>query len=289
MPPVSQKSRAREKAGQFRVLASIRVRLFDAHLQPDGLTDSDLRTLANFGVAGALLPAHAGATRADPEALLAHFRELSQLQAARLLKAGIRPFAALGIPPGCAPEHDAERVLDLLPDSAGEARVVAIGLIGLGEGSDASEALFARQLQLALELERPVVVQVALAGREKLTRRTLAVVKESGIAPERVLFARAHVDDLRTVLGCGHLAGLSIRSGRVSPEQAVEAVRAWGTGQLVLGSDAGDGASDLLALPRAADALLAAGLSREVVERVTAINAMNLLGVDAKVIAPRKP
>lgn len=261
--------------------------LFDPHLNPDGLTDTDLRTLAAFGVGGALLPAHAGATRADPEALLAHFHELAQVQAVRLLKAGIRPYLALGIPPGCAPEHDAERVLDLLPESAGEARVVAVGLIGLGDGGSGSEPLFARQLELALELELPVVVELPASNREKLIRRTLGLLKDSGLPPERALLARAQIDDLKVVLGVGHLAGLSVRSGRVNPAQAVEAVKACGTSQLVLGSDAGSGASDLLALPRTADALLAAGLSREVVERVTARSAMAFLGVDPKVVTPK--
>src|SRR6185503_6772595 len=106
--------------------------------------------------------------------------------------------------------------------------LVAIGLIGLGEGTPAAEALFARQLQLALEVELPAVVTIGAGAREKLTRRTLGLIKDSGLTPERVLVARAQPDDLRTVLGCGHLAGLSLRSGRLTPAQAVEAVKAWG-------------------------------------------------------------
>jgi len=280
MSPLSRKSGARGRTAS-RVLTSVpSVALFDAHLQPDGLAQSDLETLARFGVTAALLPAHAGNTRADAEALLAHFRDLSQVQAGRLLRAGIRPFLALGVPAGCAPPQDLDRVLDLLPETAGESRVVAIGLIGLGDGAPEAERLFARQLELAVELDLPAVIEVGSIERVRLLRRTLALLRESGIAPGRVLLARAQEADLKVVLGCGHLAGLSVRSGRVQPTQAVAAVRAYGPAQLVLGSDAGSGASDLLALPRTADALQAAGLSEPIVRRVTGENAAALLRVD---------
>ena len=273
------------------MLPSTLVAFFDAQLQPDGLTQTDLRTLASFGVGAALVPAHAGGTRADPEALLAHFKNLAEVQAGRLLRAGIRPFLALGIPAGCGPEHDVEQVLDLLPETRGDARVVAIGLIGLGDGSLPAERLFTRQLELADELDLPVVVEVASTERAKLMRRTLALLSESGLPPGRILLARAHTEDLPVLLGCGHFAGLSVRSGRVAVAEAVAAVQAHGPQRLVLGSDAGDGATDLLALARTAAALEAAGLSDPVIRKVTGGNAMSLLGVDPDVIqlASNKP
>jgi uncharacterized protein len=63
----------------------------------------------------------------------------------------------------------------------------------------------------------------------------------------------------------------------LSPERAVTLVRSMGVERLVLDTAIGDGASDLLALPRAARLLAKAGLSKRVVERVTSTNAATFL------------
>jgi len=59
----------------------------------------------------------------------------------------------------------------------------------------------------------------------------------------------------------------------------VALVKQLGPERLVLSSAAGDGASELLAVSRAAHRLLGAGLSRRVVERVARENAATLLGL----------
>ena len=56
-------------------------------------------------------------------------------------------------------------------------------------------------------------------------------------------------------------------------------MRSLGPEGIVLGSGAGDGAGDLLALPRAAARMLKAGLSSAVVRRVCGGNARALLNL----------
>ena len=258
--------------------------LFDAHLHPAGLSRTDLHTLAGFGVGGALLAAHAAPI--DAEDALAHFRALARDQAPRLARAGIRPFLALGIAPGGGAMRDAEQVLDLLHAQAGEVRLVAVGDIGLGEGSPADEALFARQLERAAEWGLPAVIEVSREERTKRLRRTLAVLRESALNPAQVALVRARESDLSTVLGCGHAAVLSLRTGGMLPARTVAAVRRYGPGRLMLASDAGDGASDLLILPRTAHALAQAGLAPAVVRKLTRDNALALLRVDPRALEP---
>ncbi len=254
--------------------------LFDAHIQADGLVPSDLSLMSAFGVRAALLPAHDGFGPTSAERLLEHFRDLVHVQAPRVLRAGIRPYVALGVPANRIPERDLERVLDLLPRFCTQARVVALGQIGLGTGSAREEEAFARQLDLANELGLPVLVALPLQASGRLLKRSLALVNEHALPPERVLFARARPEQLATILGCGHWAHVSLRAGPHRLEQLLEYVRRSGTTRLVLGSEAGDGASDILAVARFAEGLERRGLSMAVIRKATAENALDFLRID---------
>jgi predicted metal-dependent TIM-barrel fold hydrolase len=256
--------------------------LFDAHLEPDHHSPTDLRTLASFGLRGALLTASEPDAPADADAWLAHFAERSGEQAQRLRTAGIRPFVALGVTPTRAPTRDLERVLELLPETRGAARVVAIGRIGLGDGSPRAEQLLLRQLELAQRLDLPAVVELSDADRARQTRRALALVKDSGHGAERILVVGASLDELNLVLGCGHFAALAARSAQVAG--SVAAVAHWGPTQLLLGSASFSGPSDLLGLSRTASALLDSGLSAPVLRRVVAGNALALLRIDPEAL-----
>jgi len=81
--------------------------------------------------------------------------------------------AALGIHPHQAGEKDAER-LDELRDLLGAERAVAVGEIGLDfyrdyAPHDRQRELFARQLELAKELGKPVVIHMRAAEQETAT------------------------------------------------------------------------------------------------------------------------
>ena len=79
-------------------------------------------------------------------------------------------FAALGVHPHQAADEDARR-LDELRELLGDARAVAVGEIGLDfyrdyAPRDRQREVFARQLELAAELEKPVVVHTRSADDE---------------------------------------------------------------------------------------------------------------------------
>jgi TatD DNase family protein len=79
-------------------------------------------------------------------------------------------FAALGVHPHQAADEDAGR-LDELRELLGDARAVAVGEIGLDfyrdyAPRDRQREAFARQLELAAELDKPVVVHTRSADEE---------------------------------------------------------------------------------------------------------------------------
>jgi predicted metal-dependent TIM-barrel fold hydrolase len=74
--------------------------------------------------------------------------------------------------------------------------------------------------------------------------------------------------------------------GRGGVEEAARLVRRHGPESIVLGSDAGEGGGDPLALPRVADRLARAGLSVAVIRRVVLGNALGWLGQPQEALDP---
>jgi len=264
--------------------------LFDAFLHARSLSPRDLSDLRFFGVAGALVPADDDVGPGGAAAVRRGWRE-TVAAARRLRRAGLAGYAALGIPPRRIPARGLEALLAELPDALGQPEVAALGAVGLEQGTPLEERVLLRQLELARELRLPVLVAVPAAGRERLTRRTLAILMDAGLAPGQALLAGAGERTVRAVLACGHLAGLSLSRGDGADgvDEAIRTVSALGPEGLVLGSDAGLSGGDLLALPRAADRLARAGLSVAVVRRVCAANAVAFLRVDPGALSAREP
>lgn len=256
------------------------VHLFDAQLDPLALRPGDLADLRYFGVAGALATAGAVRPPATREAVRRTWDALAPGAVRRLRRAGIAGFAAVGIHPRYIPWRGLEALLAELPEHLGRRHVRAVGPIGLDEGGPREEGVFARQLELARELRLPVVVHTPWRRKEPVTRRALAVLREHELAPERVLVGRADARTVRMIRACGYAAGLALSAGAGDAlDEAARLVRALGPEGLVLGSGAGEGAGDLLALPRMAARLAKAGLSPAVIRAVCGGNALRLLGL----------
>jgi predicted metal-dependent TIM-barrel fold hydrolase len=254
--------------------------LFDALLHPASLRGGDLEDLRFFGVGGALACADAGAGSA-PE-VARGWSALAGPVLRRMRRAGVAGYAAVGVHPLLIPRRGLEALLAELPEHLGRPRVVAVGPVGVEHGGRREEEVLARQLALAAELRRPALVHTPSRDRERLTRRALAVLREAEVPPERALVV-ADARTVRMIRACGHAAALSLADpgGRGAPiDDAVRIVRALGAEGIALASGAGDGAGDLLALPRAAARLAKAGLSAAVIRRVCGENVRALLGVE---------
>lgn len=253
--------------------------LFDARLHARTLRAGDLDDLRWFHVGGALVPMDDAVAPASAEAVREAWTEIAPGALRRLRRAGLVGRAALGIHPGRIPTRGLEALLQELPEHLGRPGVAAIGEIGLSEGGAREQALLERQLELAASLRLPVVVAAPWRRELALTRRLLATLRDGEVPPERVLFQGVDSRTVKMVLACGHLAGVSLSAGPEALDEAVRLVRRLGPEGLVLSSGAGRAGGDLLALPRAAARLRAAGLSAAVIRRVCGGNAQRVLGV----------
>jgi hypothetical protein len=251
---------------------------FDAHLAGASLSARDVDDLRFFGVVGALVPL-AGGPPAGTAASLRRDWEALWRAVGRLRRAGLGAFAALSIPPGRIPPRGTEALLAELPDWLSRGRVAAIGPVGPGSGTAREEEILARQLEMARELRRPVLVAIPARGPLRAVRRAVDLVRESGVDPARVLVDGAGAQGVRVLRSVGCCAVLSLSAGRGAIDDAAALVRTLGPEGIALASHAGEGLGDLLALPRAADRMARLGLSDAVIRRVCGRNALDALGI----------
>jgi predicted metal-dependent TIM-barrel fold hydrolase len=253
--------------------------LFDAHLHPEGLTDQDIESLRIFGVSAALVAAHHAAVSSTPREILAHFESILAIQLPRLERQGIRAYAALGVDPRCVPRRGMTEILAALPDYFSSGKVVALGEVGLQHGGEAEENAFIAQLELSRKLKLPVLVHTPVLDKERLTRRTLNILKAAGVVTQRVMVDHASPRTVRTILECGHYAGLTIHPDELSAERATALVRRLGSERIIVDSDLGDGPGDIIGLPRMVNLMAKQKLSAGVIHKVAFKNAAHFFRV----------
>ena len=258
-------------------MAPLNPSIFDAHLHPRGLNDQDLESMRFFGVTSALAVSFASPLPATSAELLSDFDDIVRTQLPRLERAGIHGYAALGVDPRCAPRRGLSEVLAALPHYFQGGKVVAIGEIGLQRGGAAEEEVFIEQLNLARRLMVRVLVHTPGPEKERLTRRILSILRDCGIAREKILVDHTNAKTVRLVLECGHYAGLTLHPDELRSEEAVKLVRRLGSERLILNTNSGNGAGDILAIARAVNLMRKAQLPLKVIERVSMKNAAEFI------------
>lgn len=250
---------------------------FDALLDAAALRPADVETLRFFGVSGVLVTSSDAFHPPTAGALREHW--LATVASARALRrAGLPAWASLGVDPRRLPRRGLAERLAELPELLGRREVAAIGPAGLELGGEAEEEVFLAQARLAAELRLPLLVRAGRRARARLTGRLLTLLEDVELPPGKVLVLHADARTLPVLRARGHLA-LVTMPGRSGVDEAARLVARHGAEGIVLGSDAGGGGGDLLALPRVADRLQRAGLSVAVIRRACLQNALEALGL----------
>ncbi|MCE7697818.1 MAG: TatD family hydrolase [Methanobacterium paludis] len=131
--------------------------MIDAHIHADTRAYEDFENMAVAGVAKAISCAHDPLQMSTSNVLFDHFNRILENDTKRAANNGLKLYVALGIHPRSI-SPDFEVVLDKLPELLKNKTVVAIGEIGLEKASQSEKNVFKRQLELAQDLKRKVIV-----------------------------------------------------------------------------------------------------------------------------------
>ncbi|HEX6447362.1 MAG TPA: TatD family hydrolase [Streptosporangiales bacterium] len=246
------------------------MRIFDPHIHMTSRTTDDYQAMYDAGVRALVEPAFwLGQPRTSVETFVDYFDGLVGWEPFRASQFGIRHHCTMALNPKEANDPRCRGVLDVLPRYLAKDRVVAVGEVGYDSMTPEEDEVFAAQLQLAVEQDLPVLVHTPHRDKAAGTRRTLDVVRESGIPPERVVVDHLNEVTVGLVADSGCWAGFSIYPDtKMDPDRMVAILKEYGTERILVNSAADWGKSDPLRTRKTADAMLASGFGDDDVDRV---------------------
>ena len=246
------------------------MRIFDPHIHMTSRTTDDYEAMYAAGVRAVVEPAFwLGQPRTSPDTFYDYFDSLLGWEPYRAAQFGIQHFCTIALNPKEANDPRCLPVLDELPRYLAKDRVVAVGEIGYDSMTKEEDEVLARQLQLAVEHGLPALVHTPHRDKAAGTRRTLDVVRESGIAPELVVLDHLNELTVGMVLGSGCWAGFSVYpKTKMSEDRMVRILREHGLDRVLVNSAADWGSSDPLKTRKTGIAMLADGFTADDVDRV---------------------
>jgi predicted metal-dependent TIM-barrel fold hydrolase len=246
------------------------MRIFDPHIHMTSRTTGDYEAMSAAGVAAVLEPSFwLGQPRTSVETFADYFDSLIGWEPFRAAQFGIHHRCALALNPKEANDPRCARVLDLLPRYLAKDNVVAVGEVGYDSMTAEEDHALSVQLKLAAEHDLPVLVHTPHRDKPAGTRRTLDVVRESGLPPGRVLVDHLNELTVRPVADSGCWMGFSIYPDtKMDPGRMVAILAEYGTDRMLVNSAADWGRSDPLLTRATGDAMLASGFSQDSVDQV---------------------
>jgi len=247
------------------------MKLCDPHIHMTSRTTDDYRAMADAGIVAIVEPAFwVGQPRTHVGTFEDYFLSLLGWERFRASQFGIRHFCTIALNPKEANNPDvAPGVMELVPLYLEKEGVVAVGEIGYDDMTPAEEKYFAAQLELAVEYDLPALIHTPHRDKKKGTLRTLDLVKEVGIAPEKVVVDHNNEETLPHVLDSGCWAGHSIYPNtKMDEHRMVALVQRFGAERVIINSAADWGVSDPLKVPKTAQAMREAGIPESTIEQI---------------------
>ncbi|MFC5290534.1 TatD family hydrolase [Actinokineospora guangxiensis] len=256
------------------------MRIFDPHIHMTSRTTDDYEAMHAAGVRAVVEPAFwLGQPRTSADSFADYFDALIGWERFRAAQFGIRHHCTIALNPKEANDPRCTPVLELLPRYLGKDGVVAVGEVGYDSMTPEEDAAFARQLELAVEFGLPALVHTPHRDKAAGTARTLAVVRESGLAPERVAVDHLNEVTVKEVLDSGCWMGFSIYPDTKMDETRMVAIlQQYGTDRMLVNSAADWGRSDVLKTAKTARAMLDGGFSESDVDKVLWQNPVDFYG-----------
>ncbi|WP_119728229.1 TatD family hydrolase [Thermomonospora amylolytica] len=246
------------------------MRIFDPHIHMTSRTTDDYEAMYTAGVRAVVEPAFwLGQPRTSPDTFADYFDSLLGWEPYRASQFGIRHHCTIALNPKEAGDPRCRPVLDLVPRYLAKDGVVAVGEVGYDSMTPDEDEVFAVQLEMARDAGLPVLVHTPHRDKAAGTRRSLDVVRESGLPPERVLIDHLNEPTVAMVKESGCWMGFSVYPDtKMDEDRMVRILKEYGTERMLVNSAADWGRSDPLKTRRVGEAMLAAGFTEVDVDTV---------------------
>ncbi|MBA3710245.1 MAG: TatD family hydrolase [Planctomycetes bacterium] len=258
----------------------------DPHIHMSARTTDDYEAMRAAGVVAVIEPAFwVGQARTTVGSFQDYFSSLVGWERFRASQFGIHHYCTIGLNSKEA-NNDAlaSQVIELLPLYATKEGVVAIGEIGFDDMTAVEEKYFRIQLDLAKEVDLPVMIHTPHRNKKAGTIRSMEICIEQGLPPGRVIVDHNNEETVQDVLDRGFWAAFTIYpKTKMGNERMVEVVRRYGSERIIVDSSADWGVSDPLAVPKTGRLMLERGIAKEVVDATCYRNALAAYGQSGQI------
>lgn len=260
--------------------------LLDPHIHMTARTTDDYQAMAKAGIVAVIEPAFwLGQPRTSAESYKDYLSSLVGWERFRASQFGIKHYCTIGLNSKEANnEALAEEVMEILPLYACKEGVVAIGEIGYDDMTPAEDKYFRLQLELAKELNLPVMIHTPHRDKKSGTSLSMDVCLEHGLLPSQVIVDHNNEETCKEVLDRGFWAGFTIYPHtKMGNERMVEVVRTYGSERIIVDSSADWGVSDPLSVPKTAQLMALRGIPQEQIMAVCYQNALAAYGQSGQI------
>ena len=254
----------------------------DPHAHMIARTTDDYEAMARAGVVAVIEPAFwLGQPRTNVGSYVDYLSTIIGFEKFRAGQFGIRHYCCVGLNPKEANnEALAEAVFDVLFNFAVKESVVAIGELGYDEQTELEDRYLRKQIELAKELELPIMIHTPHRDKKRGTLRTMDVLEEHGFDPHRCVIDHNTEETVREVLDRGYFAAFSIYpQTKMGNERMTEIVRQYGPDRIIVDSACDWGVSDPLAVPKTAALMAERSIAPDAIRKVTYGNALAAYGL----------
>jgi uncharacterized protein len=262
-------------------------RIFEPHAHMTSRTTDDYEAMAASGVEVLVEPAFwLGQPRSSVGSFIDYFNSLLGWERFRAAQFGIRHHCTIGLNPKEANDPELRRgVLEILPRYLAKDGVVAVGEIGYDAMTPAEDEALRAQFDLAREFELPALVHTPHRDKLAGTRKTLALVEDTGVDPETVLIDHNNELTVKEVHASGCWAGFSIYPNTKMDEyRMVRIVEDVGTDRILINSACDWGVSDPLKVAKTVAAMQEAGFDEDDIDKVVWRNPLEFFAQSGRLI-----
>ncbi|MCS7118930.1 MAG: TatD family hydrolase [Archaeoglobaceae archaeon] len=207
---------------------------FDSHVHTEGLGISELKKMKESGIEKVCSLSFYPIKPYFPQTLIDGFRKLEEFESRRCEILGIQMFPGVGIHPRCIPPNYMTVVEHL---EAGE--WVLFGELGIEKANEEEREVFVSQIRVAMKKDIPCVIHTPRENKRIITSKILEILENISFPPELAVVDHVNFENLDLVFEKNYWIGLTVQSGKLSPQEVVKIVKEYGSDRFLVNSDSG--------------------------------------------------
>ena len=251
--------------------------IIEPHIHMYSRTTDDYVAMYKAGIRACVEPSFwLGTDRRYAGTFFDYFQLILDFETVRAGRFGIDHYAAVSLNPKETENVAlANEVIDGLDAYLAHPRCVALGEIGFNNITPNEEKAFVRQLEIAKEKDKVVIVHLPHTNKLEGTKRSAAIVKDMGMDVNKVILDHNTEETIAVSRASGCWSGMTVYPiSKLTPERVSNIIREHGSDRMIVNGSADWGVSDPLSLVKVVDYMKQDGHSDDTVEALVFKNAM---------------